>query len=58
MKVHTLFIAGMWIVDPVWSYPDPNPPNLLKADLDPGQKITKFFKKSKIILNFKSEPKP
>ena len=35
-------------MDPVWSYVDP----------DPGQKITKFFKKSKIILNFKSEPKP
>ena len=27
-------------VDPVWSYADPDPPNLVYADPDPGQKIT------------------
>ena len=40
-------------VDPHWSYADP--PNLVNVDPDPGQKITKV---SKILLIFKSEPKP
>ncbi len=43
-------------VDSVWSYTDSDPPNLMNSD--PGEKITKFFEKSKIILNFKSELKP
>ncbi len=45
-------------MDPHWSYEDPDPPNLVNVDPDPGQKITKFFKKSEMILNFKSELKP
>ena len=38
--------------DSVVSYADPDPPNLVNADPDPGQKITKIFKKSKNIFNF------
>ena len=30
-------------MDPHWSYADPDPPNLVNADPDPGQKITKFY---------------
>ena len=45
-----LFVAAKDVV-PVLSYADPDPPNLVNVDPDPGRKITKFFKKSKIILN-------
>ena len=51
-----LLLRLPWIlsrdVDPVWSYADPDPPNLVNADPDPGQKNHQIFQKVKNNFKF------